>query len=242
MLEFTLIPVLALLIISGLIYGMFGFGYAIVSVALLPFFMSVKTAVPMVAAQAIVLGGWMLYGLRQHIRGSIVLPILVGLPLGLPLGVYMLHVLSEESIRRLLGSVVLLYVLWSLVTVSQTTSLLRSNVWGLLAGFLSGIIGGAILASGPIIIIYLTLRGFKKEEFKATFLLWATVQGCLLVPFYALSEMLTSRALLWGFIALPFAGLGIFLGVKLFEKVKEQVFYRLVIVLLAISAVHLLLS
>ena len=176
MFELALIPIYTLFIISGLIYGMFGFGYAIVSVALLPFFISVKAAVPMVAVQAVVLAGWMLYGLRPHLRKKIVLPILVGLPFGLPLGVYLLHVLSEESIRRLLGCVVLLYALWSILKVSGTTSVLRSDVWGLVAGFLGGVVGGAILASGPIMIIYLTLRGLRKEEFKASFLLCSVVQ------------------------------------------------------------------
>jgi uncharacterized membrane protein YfcA len=242
MFGFALIPICAMFILAGLIYGMFGFGYVLVSVVLLGFLGSVKTAVPMVAAQAVVLTGWMLYGLRRHLRKRIVLPILVGLPLGLPLGVYLLYVLSEENIRRLLGLVVLLYALWSIVKESRTTLVLRSDAWGLVAGFLSGVIGGAILASGPIIVIYLTLKGCKKEEFKASFLLWALVQGCLLIPFYTLSGMLSSRAFLWGTITLPFAAMGIILGVRLFEKMREQVFYRLVIVLLALSGVHLLLS
>jgi uncharacterized membrane protein YfcA len=242
MFEFALIPICAMFILSGLIYGMFGFGYVLVSVVLLGFLISLKIAVPIVAAQVVVLAGWMLYGLRQHLRKRIALPILVGLPFGLPLGVYLLHVLSEDSIRKLLGSVVLLYAFWSIVKVSRTTSVLRSDAWGLVAGFLSGIIGGAILAAGPIIVIYLTLRGLRKEEFKATFLLWSLLQGCLLTPFYTMTGMLTSKAFLWGAIALPFSGVGILLGVRLFEKMKEQVFYRLVIVLLALSGVHLLLS
>jgi uncharacterized membrane protein YfcA len=242
MFEFALILICAMFILSGLIYGMFGFGYVLVSVVLLGFFISVKVAVPMVAAQAVVLAGWMLYGLRRHLRKRIALPILVGLPLGLPLGVYLLHVLSEESIRKLLGSVVLLYALWSIVQASGTTSVLRSDAWGLVAGFLSGIIGGAILASGPIIVIYLTLRGLRKEEFKATFLLWSVVQSCLLIPFYTMAGMLTSKVFFWGAMALPFSGVGILLGVRLFERVQEQAFYRLVIVLLALSGVHLLFA
>lgn len=242
MFEFALIPICAMFILSGLIYGMFGFGYVLVSVALLPFFIAVKVAVPMVAPQVLVLAGWMLYGLRRHLHKRIALPILVGLPLGLPLGVYLLHVLSEESIRRMLGSVVLLYALWSIVRVSRTMSVLRSDAWGLVAGFLSGIIGGAILAAGPIIVIYLTLRGLRKEEFKATFLLWSLLQSCLVIPFYSMIGILTSKAFLWGAIALPFSGVGILVGVRLFERVQEQVFYRLVIVLLALSGVHLLFA
>jgi uncharacterized membrane protein YfcA len=196
----------------------------------------------MIAVQAVVLAVWMLYKLRQHVRTRIVLPMVVGLLFGLPVGVYLLYMLPEESVRRMLGSVILLYVFWSLIKISGTTRVLKKDVWGLVAGFLSGVIGGAILAAGPIIVIYLTLRGLNKEEFKASFLLWALVQCCLLVPFYIMTGMLTAQVFLWGLIALPFAGAGLFVGMKLFEKVKEQVYYRLVIVLLALSGVRLLFS
>ncbi len=63
-----------------------------------------------------------------------------------------------------------------------------------------------------------------------------------MIPFYTMAGMLTPRVFFWGAIALPFSGVGILLGVRLFERVQEQVFYRLVIVLLALSGVHLLFS
>ena len=41
--------VCAVVAISGLIYGVLGFGFGLLSVALLPYFISVKIAVPMTA-------------------------------------------------------------------------------------------------------------------------------------------------------------------------------------------------
>jgi uncharacterized membrane protein YfcA len=241
-LEPTFIVVCAVVLISGLIYGMFGFGYTVVSVALLPYFIGVKIAVPMVAIQVPIYTGLMLYGLRQHLVIRFAIPLILGMIPGLPIGVHLLRILSEATIQRLLGVMILLYSIWSLWNISPATPLLRHRAWGLLTGFLSGIIGGAILASGPIIVAYLMLRGYTKETFKATFLLWAMSTFCLLIPSYAISGVFTHRILLWGITTLPFSFLGMFLGIKLFNKMEEQLFYRLIIVFLAFTGIRLLVS
>lgn len=75
MFETPIIAVCALLMIPGLIYGMFGYGYALVSVAILPFFTSVKLAVPMIAIQVPVLAGFMLYDLRPHLTTRFVIQV-----------------------------------------------------------------------------------------------------------------------------------------------------------------------
>ena len=161
---------------------------------------------------------------------------------GLPIGVYLLCTLSEGTIQRLLGAMILLYSLWSLWNFSTSAPLLRHQSWGFIAGFLSGVIVGATLASGPIVVAYLILRGYTKETFKATFLLWAMCTFCLLVPSYAISGVLTHQIFLWGITTLPFSVLGMFLGIKLFDKMEERVFYRLIIVFLAFTGIRLLVS
>lgn len=242
MFTFDIILFSIILIISGLVYGVFGFGYAIISLALLPLFTSVKVAIPMVTVQAPVFTGFMLYGLRRNLELRSVLPLIVGLTIGLPLGVFLLRILSEENLRKILGLTILLYVLWSIYKSSPKTSLLHNDSWGLFAGVLSGIVGGAILAGGPIVVIYLSLRGLRKEKFKAIFLAWAMTICCILMPFYAISGILTSRIFLWALITLPFGALGTFLGTKVFKVMKESIFYQIIIVVLALLGIRLLCS
>jgi uncharacterized membrane protein YfcA len=221
---------------------MFGFGYGITSLAFLPYLISVKIAVPMIAVQIPLYTAYMIYGLRRHLTFRFAVPLIVGTLLGLPLGVNLLRILSEETVQRLLGAFILLYCLFSTKMSLQKEPVIKNNAWGVLAGFLSGIVGGAILASGPIVIAYLNLRGVQKEVFKATFLVWAMAMACLIVPFYALTGVLTYQALLMGMGTIPFAALGLFLGIKLFKIIKEQVFYRLVIIFLVITGIRLLVS
>ncbi|MBW2306762.1 MAG: sulfite exporter TauE/SafE family protein [Deltaproteobacteria bacterium] len=242
MIDYTIIPVSSVVIISALIYGVFGFGYALICLALLPYFISVKIAVPMIAMQAPFYTGYLLFNLRHHLTLRYVAPLLFGLILGLPLGVNLLRVLSEETIRLFLGAFILLYCFCSTRRSFPARPLISNNAWGLLAGFLSGVVGGAIVASGPIIVTYLTLKGLKKEELKATFLIWAMTMCCLLAPFYALSGVLTYQAFLWGVITIPFAALGLFFGVRLFNTIKEQIFYRLILIFLVFTGIRLLVS
>lgn len=242
MLEPTIFPVLAVVIISALIFGMFGFGYTLLAVALLPFFISVKIAVPMIAIQIPFSIGILLYGLRRHLTIRPALPLIVGLILGLPIGVHLLRILSEGAIRKFLGVMILIHCLWSFRKASATMPMVRSDAWGLLAGFLSGIVGGAILAAGPIVLAYLNMRGFAKEKMKATFLLWGMAMAVLIIPFYALSGLLTAQVLHWGLITMPFVVLGIFFGVRIFDRLEQRFFYRLILIFLMVIGVYLLFS
>jgi uncharacterized membrane protein YfcA len=240
MFEITIIPVCAFIMISGLIFGILGFGYALVSLALLPLFISVKIAVPMLVIQAPLLMGFMLHGLRRHLTARLSIPLILGIVPGLFIGVYLLRILSEGSIRKLLGSVILLYSLWSMRKVSATTTLLNNEAWGFLAGLIGGILGGSIFASGPIFIIYLTLRGCNKEEFKATILLCALTMLCILIPSYALSGIFSFRIFLWGVITIPFGFSGIFIGTKMFNRLNEQIFHSIIAILLSLLGIRYL--
>jgi uncharacterized membrane protein YfcA len=235
-------PVFAVVIISALVFGMFGFGYTLLVVAFLPFFISVKVAVPMTAIQIPFSIGIMLYSLRRHLTIRPALPLIVGLILGLPIGVHLLRILSEGTVRKFLGVMILIHCLWSFRKASAAMPILRSDAWGLLAGLLSGIVGGAILAAGPIVMAYLSMRGFTKEKMKGTFLLWAMTMALVIIPIYALSGLLTAQVLHWGLITMPFVGLGIFFGVRIFDRLEQRFFYRLILILLMATGMYLLFS
>jgi len=235
------LPVALILLLSGVIYGVFGFAYVLISIAFLPYFIDVKIAIPMIAVQIPVYSSVMLFGLRKHVSLA-ALPLIVGLFIGLPFGVYLLGTLDDAIIRKLLGSVILLHCLLSVRTISSATPMLSGRGWPWLFGVLSGVIGGAVVAAGPITVAYLTLRRLSKEEFKATFLAWALAMGCVLPPLYGVSGILNSQALVWGIVTLPFAGIGVFLGSKLFRVVAEPIFFRLLLILLTLSALRLIIA
>ena len=110
---FDIVAVCALVIVSALVYGMFGFGYALIAIAVLPMFLSVKVVIPMIVIQSPIFTGTMLYGLRRHLDIRAALPLVGGLIMGLPIGVYLLRILSEESLRKFLGIVIILHAIFS---------------------------------------------------------------------------------------------------------------------------------
>jgi uncharacterized membrane protein YfcA len=195
----------------------------------------------MLAIQATVFTAYMLYGLRQHINIAESLPLLAGTAAGLPLGAYLLRVLSESGIKAFLGIAIILFCVWSAFGKIQDKAYIQSNRYGLIPGFVSGVVGGAILASGPIVVAYLTLRGFSKEVFKSTMLTWAVTMLAILHASYLVSGLHSTQTLAWGLTTMPFGAIGIYTGTRIFAHINERLFGRLVTLLLLGSGISLLL-
>lgn len=122
-----------------------------------------------------------LHGLRSHLSLQLILPLIVEFKIGTPVGVYLLQIFERSNYRKASR-------LYDHTTVGlvHTHSLARSNsAWRLLAGFGIGVVDGSISAAGPIVILYFTLRGLRKEEFKATSLALTIRHLRLLIPLYA---------------------------------------------------------
>jgi uncharacterized protein len=241
MLDITLLYISVLLFFSGTISGLIGFGYPLTSMAILSILISTKLAAPILAIHAVVFSAYMLYGLRRHVNFTVSLPLLAGTATGIPFGTYLLRVLSESDIRAFLGFAIIFFCLWSTFGKIQGKTYIRNNMYGLIPGFVSGVVGGAILASGPIVVAYLTLMKFSKEVFKSTLLTWSVTMLVILHASYLISGFHSIQTLVWGLTTMPFGAIGIYAGTKIFTYINEQLLGRIVTLFLIIAGVSLLL-
>jgi uncharacterized membrane protein YfcA len=108
--------------------------------------------------------------------------------------------------------------------------------WGGIAGFTSTVAH----AGGPPLLVYLLGRGLEKRRFIATTVgFYAVVNVVKLIPYVGL-HVITRRTLLATAALLPFAPLGIVLGLTLQRRLPERPFFIVATVLLAASGVKLL--
>ena len=94
--------------------------------------------------------------------------------------------------------------------------------------------------AGIPVIIWSTLRGWSKDEQRAVF--QPVVVGIFLMTllWFGGSKMLTQDTLRLFAFGLPAVLLGTWLGLKLYGKLDEMTFRRVVLVLLLISGLTLL--
>lgn len=223
---------------ASFVMGLAGFGIALVGLALLPYLMSASDAIVLLTIYAALFSLAMLVQLRRDVVTRAILDLLVGTVVGTPLGVWGLAALPASALNRLIG--LMLVVAFVLEARGLYPQKLEGRRWGLAAGALAGVIGGAVGLPGPPAVLYAATQGWSARTVKANLQAFFVVnQGAILVGYWW-AGLLTREVwnLTLGF-ALP-AIAGAVSGALLFERVDQRRFRQLVFVLILLSGLVLL--
>ncbi len=198
------------LFLATLVRSSFGFGEALIAVPLLALLMPVKVAAPVAVmasitvALIIVVQDWRKIHARSAVR--LVLPTLVGIPLGLVL----LKTIPEPVMKAALAVLIIVFSAYSLLGDRRRE--LKDDKFAYLFGFIAGILGGAYGMNGPPLAVYGSLRGWSPQHFRATlqgYFLPASIAG---LWGYLLSGLWTSAVNRYYLLSLPFVIAATFIG------------------------------
>jgi uncharacterized protein len=233
-----LFPALALSA-GAFVTALAGFGFGLVAMSVLPWFVGMRSASVLVTLFSFVNLTASLYPLRRHVRAATLLPLLAGLAVGVPLGVFLLVSLDEVLLKRLLGAAIILYLGVDILVLSRLT--VRLPRWaGVVAGVVGGALGGAFSTAGPPGVVYINCMRLDKEETKATILCYLLATTTYKLPFLIAGGLVTGELLLRSAIWLAPVALATLAGVRLFARMSTAAFGTALRVLLAASAVVLI--
>jgi len=155
-----------MVLLAGLVTGISGFGFGLVSVATLAAVRSLPEAVVMVNLIALFLASYNLWTVRHELNWRDALPlILSSLPMAV-IGVFLLQTLETQWLEWILAVTILVgcvAALWS----PKAVLLHKPYPASILAGMLGGLLGGVLATGGPPIVLYCLLRGWDKSAMKA---------------------------------------------------------------------------
>jgi uncharacterized membrane protein YfcA len=229
------------LFFASFTFGTAGFGFALVSVPLLSLVATPKLVVPLAVVYGFAINFFLFLRFRQHIDWPKLWPLVVGIAPGVPVGIYTLKHAEDVVIRKLLGSVIIVYALWGLLMRAERRYAV-SRFWGLLAGFGGGLLGGASAMSGPPAIIYVSLNQWDKNLSRATLQSYFLITGAFLILGLAIEEILTFRVLRFSLLYLPPTALGGMMGYWVFKKISTRLFHRVILFLLLLIGILLMFS
>jgi len=230
--DWPTLAALALIAFAGsVVYGVTGFGSALVTIPLathlvpLPFALAMFAVVDL--ANALRVG---LESPRHAVRAEIarMAPMIV---VGVILGVTALVNLPRRAGMLALGLFVASYALYSLTR--RASFGIVSRRFAYLAGAAGGVTGTLFGAGGPPYAIYLSHRPLTKEEFRATLSLTSICSiGLRVIAFIATGLLLDLRAWIAAAVAIPAAMLGLAAATRLFRRISRTTLTRLVALLL----------
>lgn len=226
--------------VAAFVQGVSGFGFALVAMPILSGLSSIQTAAPLVALTTLTNNLLLCLYYRQSFDRNVVKNLLLGSVLGIPIGFLALSYLPTALMLVILGTLIVSYSLYSLVSPAVPT--LKSRLWAYGAGFLSGILLGGFNLPGPPIILYGSSQRWSQERFKGNLSSFFWISVAIVVVGHGLQQRISVDIVRQFFMAVPSLMLGLCLGVTLAKKFNPKVFRKIVTILLSIIGVRLIIS
>ena len=216
---------------GSIVFGVTGFGAALISMPLATHIVSLQFALAVFAiadiANSYTIG---LEKPKNAVRPE-VLRLVPMILVGTAAGVTVLVNLPRATGMLLLGAFVIAYAVYALMP--HASQRVISRRWAWLAGFAGGVTSSLFGAGGPPYVIYLSQRGLSKEEFRATLgLVTMTSISLRVVAFLITGLLLDPRVWMAALVVVPAALAGIWLGRQIFQRLPREVLMRVVAVLL----------
>jgi uncharacterized membrane protein YfcA len=219
-----------ILALASFVFGLAGFGLGLVALSLLPFLMPPTTAVPLVSMYSAAFALVMSIQLRHDIMFSHLAALLGGALVGTPVGVWVLASLPASWLRRLIGLTLMGVVIieWRGLYPRKVSG----RHWGVAAGVVSGLLGGAVGAPGPPVILYAAAQGWNPRAMKATLLGFFLANQMITLVGQWWAGLLTAQVAWLALVFAPPAMVGVALGMHLFNDVDHARVRHLVFALL----------
>jgi uncharacterized membrane protein YfcA len=227
---------------GGFVSGLAGFGTALMALGIWLYVLPPSMAVPLVLICSVIAQTSTLPSIWRTIDFGLVWPFIVGGLAGVPLGILMIAHADPKVFKLTIG--VLLLVFPTALYFQRTPMAFRFG--GRLAdaavGFAGGILGGLAGLSGPLPILWASVRGWGKEERRGIFQTfnWTVLATALCVQ---VATGLVRLEVIWlALLALPGTILGAWLGARTYHALSDRNFGDVVLGLLILSGIGLVWS
>ncbi len=218
--------------------GYTGFGSALLAIPLLTIYLPMKTVVPLVVLSGLVITAGLSMRLWSKLTFEKLAPLLVGALPGIGLGAWLLGTLPAAVLRAAVGIALLAYAAFGLLARVRPHKL--HAAWAPLAGFGSGLLGTALGAGGPPVIVYTSLTRWEPDQIKATLSLFFLATSALTAAVHGVSGLTDMQVFRHFAAALPGLLLGLYLGIRLSARASPALYRRVVLTMLGLLGMGML--
>ena len=239
---FDLAVFLAGSFLAAFVTGLSGFAFGMVAAAIWLHALTPVQATALIVAYALLVQGYAVWKLRRTLKLDRLMPFLVGSAMGIPAGFLVLQWASPSDLRIAVGILLILFSLYNLVRpklpeMKQAGAVLDGGV-----GVLNGLLGGSTGLGGILPTIWCGLRGWTKDEQRAVFQPTAVATFLMTILWLGGAGALTTDMVQLFVVGLPALIAGTWLGWKLYGRINETTFRKIVLGLLLAAGVSLVVT
>lgn len=226
------------IVLAYVVFGVAGFGTALVAGPILILFMPLSKIVPLLVLLDFVAAFGNLLPSRRDVSKPELLRLLPCMAVGCTLGVIFLLNLHSELLLLLMGLFISAYAIYSLWVKARPAQL--SAAWALPMGTVGGMFGALFGSGGFLYAIYLNSR-LPKDAARATQSALISCSTVVRLSLFVVAGVYAELPLLMLVACLlPAMALGLWLGRRLVMKLSREAFVRLVTWLVLASGIALI--
>ena len=227
---------------GGFVSGLAGFGTALMVLGIWLYVLPPAVVVPLVLICSIVAQTATMPSFWASIDFKLVWPFMIGGIAGVPLGIVLIAHADPAVFKLSIG--VLLLIFPAALYFNRT-----AVAWGFggrladgAIGFAGGILGGLAGLSGPLPILWASVRGWGKDERRGIFQIfnWTVLSAALCLQ--AGTGFITREVIWLALLAFPGTVFGAWLGARAYRVLSDRNFRDVVLGLLFLSGVGLVWS
>lgn len=224
--------------IGGLTSGLAGFAMGLVVSAVWLHIISPVQTATLIVGYGLVTQSYAIWKLRHALSWRKVLPFLVGGAIGVPVGAALLVHTDPSALRRGIGSLLIAYSVYGLAKpVFQPIAFGVSGELGI--GFFNGMLGGLTGLTGIVATIACQVRGWSKDVQRTVFQPVNLATIVMSAVSLSVAGAVTADTVKLYIVGLPLLLLGLWIGFKLYGKLDDVAFRRVVLFLLLASGFSL---
>ena len=220
--------------IGGFVNGVSGMGAAMVALPIMACVMDMSVAVPASCFTALVVATQVAWMYRKSCRYASLPFMLTGCVPGVVGGVLILRVVPGVWLQAFLGVALVAYVCWQYAH-RRSAAHPETRTGAFLAGFGSGFANASISFSGPPVAMYALYVGWDKDSARGTLGLFFLCINIITSLVQASAGLFTSEVLHAAMYGMPGAVAGLVASLPFVHAVKEQVFQRILLGMIALA-------
>jgi uncharacterized membrane protein YfcA len=228
--------------VAGFVQGLSGFAFGLVAMGIWAWSLDPVLAGPLVVFGSLIGQLLATKALWRALNPWRALPFVAGGVLGVPPGVVLLRYIDPIAFKACVG---LLLVVWCPIMLFAR-DLPRVDWGGKWAdagvGWIGGIMGGLGGLTGPAPILWATLRGWDRHAQRAVFQVFNLCMHSLTMTIYIVSGTVPRRAWPLFAVMLPAMLVPSIAGYRLYHRVSDTTFRRVVLGLLTVSGAVLIVT
>jgi uncharacterized protein len=225
---------------GALVAGLSGFAFGLVAASIWLYILTPLQTATLIIAFGLIVQGYSVWKLRHALDWKRLWPFVGGAALGVPLGVSILTWANPAHVRMGVGGFLVLYSLYALFRPAMAPVKAGGAAADATVGFLNGVLGGITGLAGILVTIWCGLRGWPKDLQRTVFQPVAVATFLMSALWIGAKGAIDADIIKLFLIGLPALFAGTWLGLKLYARLNEAAFRKIVLVLLLASGVVLI--